>query len=39
MYTKNDIINQLNGKSVTLGWNAVVAYDRKKVNQLCLQQI
>ncbi|WP_323840629.1 hypothetical protein [Photorhabdus africana] len=38
MSNANDIINSLKMRSVALGWDAVVAYDRNKVNQLLLQQ-
>ncbi|NHB59652.1 hypothetical protein [Photorhabdus sp. RW14-46] len=38
MSNANDIINSLRMRSVALGWDAVVAYDRNKVNQLLLQQ-
>jgi hypothetical protein len=38
MSTKNDIINKLSEKTKTLGWDAVVAYDRDKINHLLEQQ-
>jgi hypothetical protein len=38
MSTESDIINKLSNKTKTLGWDAVVAYDRDKVNHLLEQQ-
>ncbi|RJF54051.1 hypothetical protein D4100_18920, partial [Serratia inhibens] len=38
MPTTADIIASLSGKTKTLGWDAVVAYDRDKINHLFQQQ-
>lgn len=38
MLKTNDIITPLLGKTHTLGWDAVVAYDRDKINHLLEQQ-
>ncbi|ANS44757.1 hypothetical protein [Serratia inhibens] len=38
MPTTADIISSLSGKTKTLGWDAVVAYDRDKINHLFQQQ-
>ncbi|WP_065506576.1 hypothetical protein [Serratia inhibens] len=38
MPTTADIITSLSGKTKTLGWDAVVAYDRDKINHLFQQQ-
>lgn len=38
MTTTNDIISTLSGKTKTLGWDAVVAYDRTRINHLLEQQ-
>lgn len=38
MKSIDNIINNLKGKTKTLGWDAVVAYDRDKINQLLQQQ-
>jgi hypothetical protein len=38
MTTTNDIISTLSGKTKTLGWDAVVAYDRERINHLLQQQ-
>ncbi|WP_448868742.1 hypothetical protein [Enterobacter ludwigii] len=38
MTTANDIISTLSGKTKTLGWDAVVAYDRPRINHLLEQQ-
>ncbi|MCT8342954.1 MULTISPECIES: COG1470 family protein [Photorhabdus] len=38
MITENSIINDFNGKTKTLGWDIVAAYDRTKINMLFEQQ-
>jgi len=38
MSSVNDILSKMKSKTVTLGWDVVVAYDREKVNQLFEQQ-
>ncbi|CAQ84341.1 MULTISPECIES: hypothetical protein [Photorhabdus] len=38
MNTAQEIINRLSGRAVTLGWDVVIAYDRKKINTLLEQQ-
>ncbi|SDA87172.1 hypothetical protein SAMN03159443_03949 [Pseudomonas sp. NFACC15-1] len=37
-YSLNELTNRMNGKSVTLGWDAVVFMNRAKVNSLLEQQ-
>ncbi|WP_323838870.1 hypothetical protein [Photorhabdus africana] len=38
MTTENSIIDDFNGKTKTLGWDIVAAYDRTKINMLFEQQ-
>lgn len=36
--SKTDLLSALDGKSITLGWNAVVVYNRDRINALFAQQ-
>ncbi|TDB55706.1 hypothetical protein [Photorhabdus luminescens] len=38
MSTENSIVNDFNGKTKTLGWDIIAAYDRDKINMLFEQQ-
>ncbi|MCA6222538.1 hypothetical protein [Photorhabdus antumapuensis] len=38
MTTENSIIDDFNGKTKTLGWDIIAAYDRAKINMLFEQQ-
>ncbi|KVZ86947.1 hypothetical protein WL22_28625 [Burkholderia ubonensis] len=36
--TRDELLAWMDGKSVTLGWNVIVSYDRSRINHLLAYQ-